>query len=149
MAIGPSTQEKIPRQYRKGRLHGAATITSSAVYLWKIPLASPAVKNGAGPGTNSKVQRIRMLVLKPAAGPLSLCLSGKPRLMPLPVEGRTAHRVHRATMGREGELHRGPEGHRAGYPSEGSCLCCQGTLEGKATFCAQNKKAGIEAGEGH
>lgn len=45
MAIGPSTQEEIPRQYRKGRLHGAATITS-AIYLWEIPLASTAVKKG-------------------------------------------------------------------------------------------------------
>lgn len=64
MAIGPSTQEEIPRQYRKGHLHGAATITS-AIYLWEIPLASTAVKKGGlvlGPTT--KVQRVRRLVLK-------------------------------------------------------------------------------------
>lgn len=40
----------------------------------------------------------------------------------LPVKGGTAHRVHRATMGREGELHWGPQWHRAGHPSEGNCL---------------------------
>lgn len=55
MAIRPSTQEEIPRQCRKGRLHGAATITSSAVYLWKM---------GQVLGPTTKVQRIRILVLK-------------------------------------------------------------------------------------
>lgn len=52
-------------------------------------------------------------------------------------------------MGREGELHRGPKWHGAGHPSESSCFRCQGALEGEATFCAQNEKAGVKAGEGH
>jgi hypothetical protein len=65
------------------------------------------------------------------------------------VEGGTAHRVDRTSMGREGELSWGPQGHGAGHPSEGRLLCCQGTLEREATFSAQDKNAGVEAGESY
>lgn len=67
----------------------------------------------------------------------------------LPVERRTAHGVHRTAMGREGELCRGPQGHRAGHPRESGLFRCQGTLEWEAAFRAQNKKAGVKAGESH
>ena len=52
-------------------------------------------------------------------------------------------------MGREGEPCWGPQGHRARHPREGGLFRCQGTLEREATFRAQNKKAGVKAGESH
>ena len=52
-------------------------------------------------------------------------------------------------MGREGELCRGPQGHRAGHPREGGLLCCQGALKREAAFRAQHEKAWVKAGESH
>lgn len=139
MAIGPSTQEEIPRPWKKKGLHGA-----SAALLGCLPMQhSLGLRKRQALGPTTKLQRITLLVSKSSG-------AGQPsRLAPLPVKRGTAHRVHRATMRREGELHRGPKRHRAGHPSESGCLCCQGTLEGEATFCAQNEKAGVKAGEGH
>lgn len=52
-------------------------------------------------------------------------------------------------MGGEGELRRGPQAHRAGHPRESHLFHCQGALEREAAFRAQNKKAGVKAGESH
>lgn len=67
----------------------------------------------------------------------------------LPVEGGTAHGVDGPAMRREGQLCRGPQGHRARHPGEGGLFRCQGTLEWEAAFRAQNKKPGVKAREGH
>lgn len=52
-------------------------------------------------------------------------------------------------MGGEGELRWGPQGHRAGHPRESRLFRCQGALEREAAFRAQNKNAGVKAGESH
>lgn len=103
----------------------------------------------AGPWSSYRV--------RPSGAPSpSLCqgpCGGRGRTTPagpsLPVEGGAAHRVDRTTMGGEGELCRSPQGHRAGHPRESGLFRCQGALEREAAFRAQNKKAGVEAGESH
>lgn len=111
---------------------------------------TPALKwGGPRPGCRSFW---RSLVRPGGTPPLSLWLmeDDDPQAGPsLPVERGTAHRVDGAAMGREGELGRGPQGHRAGHPREGGLFRCQGTLEWEAAFRAQNEKAGVKAGESH
>ena len=95
-----------------------------------------------------RLQALRQFCVGPGGTPpTSLCQ--RPCGPSLPVEGGGAHRVDWATVGGEGELRRGPQGHRAGHPRDSSILCRQGALEREAAFCAQHEKAGVEAGERH
>lgn len=107
VAIGPSAQEEIPRP---------STERPAWCYhqhlLGSLPIESCLGLQGQALGPTTKLQRLRLLVFQSLEQGNST----------LPVKGGTAHRIHGATMGREGELHRGPQRHRAGHPSESSYL---------------------------
>ena len=99
----------------------------------------------AGARSSSRAARGHTLARPRARGP-ELMEEARPSV---PVEGGAAHRVDGTTMGGEGELCRGPQGHRAGHPREGGLRRRQGALEREASLCAQHEQAGVEAGEGH
>lgn len=165
VAIRPCAQEEIPRwdtgqaageHWGPGVAGAFLSDSSWATGLRKVRSRFPGANHRSSGYWSSvgktraqgRLQAPRQFCVGPGGTPpTSLCQ--RPCGPSLPVEGGAAHRVDGATVGGEGELRRGPQGHRAGHPCDSSVLCRQGALEREAAFCAQHEKAGVEVRESH